>query len=57
MQEKLFVIDNDFVYLNDRFELIDNNLFDIFLNDDVFDCNDKFIIIYYIINNEKINEI
>ena len=53
MQEKLFVIDNDFVYLNDRFELINNNLFDIFLNDDVFDCNDKFIIIYYIINNEK----
>ena len=56
MQEKLFVIDNDFVYLNDRFELIDNNLLDIFLHDDVFDCNVKFIIIYYIINNEKINE-
>ena len=27
------------------------------MNDDVFDCNVKFIIIYYIINNEKINEI
>ena len=57
MQEKLFVIDNDFVYLNDRFELIDNNLSDIFYKDNVFDCNVKFIIIYYIINNEKINEI
>ena len=57
MQEKLFVIDYDFVYLNDRFESIDNNLFDIFLNDDVFDCNVKFLIINYNINDEKINEI
>ena len=56
MQEKLFVIDNDFVYLNDRFELINNNLFDIFYKDDVFDCNVKFIVINYNINNENIKE-
>ena len=57
MQEKLFVICNDFVYLIDTFELIDNNLFDIFYYDDVFDCIVKFIIIYCNMNNEKIKEI
>ena len=54
MQEKLFIIGNEFVYLNDGLELIDNNLFNIFYYDNVFDCIVKFILIYCNMNNEKI---
>ena len=57
MQEKLFEIGNDFVYLNDTFELIDNNLFNIFYYDNIFYCIVKFKIIYYIINDEKLMKI
>lgn len=48
--------DLDFIYLNDRFDLIDDDLFDIFHKENIFDYNIKFLIINYNINNQNLNE-